>query len=227
MAYAGDVPVANIRADFDVESTAYRVHMSYQTAGAVNLFFRASQDTNVEGRFTPEGRPVPTRFFSSGVLRGAQRVTQIDYRANQPNLRQLIPPNEEEREAVSGAQQLNTIDALSAMADLIRRVNTTGQCDGRVTLFDGRRLAELEAHTAGHEKMEQTSRSSFMESTLRCDFTGRQLAGFRHDATAKDHDMQHGSAWFASPSPGGALIPVRITFRTKWFGDATMYLASR
>jgi hypothetical protein len=35
-----------------------------------------------------------------------------------------------------------------------------------------------------------------------------------------------GTAWFASLVPGGPKIPVRIAFHTRWFGEATMYLAN-
>ncbi len=226
VAYAAGISVVKLKADFEVAPASYRVRLAFQTVGAVGLLLHAAQDTVVEGQFAADGRPVPTRFFSTGTLRGAPRVTQIDYRASQPRVRQLVPPNEEERETVPDAQQVDTIDSLSAMADLVRRVNTTGRCDGRVTTFDGRRLAELQSHTAGRETLEPTSRSSFAGSTLRCDFTGKQLAGFRHDASAKDRDLQHGSAWFAAVTPGGELIPVRISFQTKFFGDAVMYLTA-
>lgn len=222
-AYAAGLQVVAMKAEFDVAS-AYHVHLSYRTTGAVNLLLHSAQDTKVDGQFSAEGRPQPSQFLSTGTLRGAPRVTQIDYRGGQPHIRQLVPPSDEEREPVSAGQQANTIDTLSAMADLVHRVNTTGACEGRATTFDGRRLAELEAYTAGRETLEATSRSSFTGPALRCTFTGRQVAGFRHGADAKDKEVQHGSAWFASLTPTGPLIPVRISFRTRWFGDATMYL---
>ena len=222
-AYAAGLQVVSMKAEFDV-GAAYHVRLSYRTTGAVNLLLHSAQDTVVDGAFTEAGRPQPSRFFSTGTLRGAPRVTQIDYRGGQPSVRQLQPPNEEEREPVPEAQQAHTIDSLSAMADLVRRVNTTGGCDGRVTTFDGRRLAELEAHSGGRETLEPSARSSFSGPAVRCDFTGRQIAGFRHDADAKDKQIQHGSAWFAALTPGGPLIPVRISFRTRWFGDAVMYV---
>ena len=113
------------------------------------------------------------------------------------------------------------------MAQLVRQVNATGRCEGRSRTYDGRRLAELTARTAGREVLEQTSRSSFAGPALRCDFEGRQLAGFRLDAdrTAAQRPRR-GTAWFAATTPGGPMIPVRIQFETDLIGNLTMYLAA-
>ena len=226
VAYAAGLPVLDLDADFNVTATAYHVQLKYRTAGAAALLYRGGQDTVVDGHFVA-GRPVPTRFFSTGYLRGKPRVTQIDYRGGQPHIRQLMPPSDEEREPVPEAQQANTIDTLSAMAELVRTVNETGRCEGHATTFDGRRLSELEARTAGREMLAETGRSSFSGPALRCDFVGRQTAGFMHDADEASRRPQRGSAWFAALTPGGELVPVRMVFTTRWFGEATMYVASR
>jgi hypothetical protein len=60
---------------------------------------------------------------------------------------------------------------------------------------------------------------------LRCDFEGKQLAGFRRDADQNELGKPNdGSAWFATVTPGGPPIPVRVSFTTPQFGDTTMYL---
>ena len=124
------------------------------------------------------------------------------------------------------AQQVDTMDSLSALALLMRHVQATGRCEARVMTFDGRRLAEVSAHTVGEEVLQPSSRRSFHGPTLRCDFEGRQLGGFLRDADQEQlRRPQHGSAWLAPIGPGGLRVPVEITFGTRWFGDATMYLA--
>ena len=128
----------------------------------------------------------------------------------------------------SPADQAGTIDSVSAMAQLVRQVNATGRCEGHSRTFDGRRLAELTARTAGREVLEQTGRSSFAGPALRCDFEGRQLAGFRLDAdrAARRSAPRRGTAWFAAATPGGPMIPVRIQFEMDLIGNLTMYLAA-
>ncbi|GAC1487697.1 MAG: hypothetical protein NVS2B11_13220 [Acetobacteraceae bacterium] len=226
-AYAAGLNVFDLDSAFDVAPGGYRVHLVYHTTGTFGLLVSSRMETQVSGRFAG-GRAVPGRFVSSGTLRGQTRLTQIDYPGGQPAIRQLVPPNEEEREPVPGPLQVDTIDTVSAMAQLIERVNATGRCDGRAVTFDGRRLSELTARTAGEDLLPATGRSSFTGQALHCEFQGRQLAGFRTDEDrAAQQRVQNGSAWFAAVVPGGPKIPVRIAFHTRWFGDATMFLTAR
>lgn len=225
-AYSTGLNVLRLDVEFAVNPRDYRVHVVYRTVGTVGMLFHAEQDTVAEGTFVGD-RPAPRRFFSYGHMRGRPRVTQIDYPRGQPEVRTLTPPNDEEREPVAPADQAGTVDTLSAMAQLVRQVNASGRCEGRSRTYDGRRLAELSARTAGQETLEPTGRSSFAGAALRCDFEGRQLAGFRLDAdrTTAQHPRR-GSAWFAAARPGGPLIPVRMQFETDMIGSVTMYLAT-
>ncbi len=225
-AYATGLNVLRLDADLAIGPRDYRVHLVYHTAGTVGALFRAEQDTVVEGVFAGD-HPAPRRFYSFGHIRGRPRVTQIDYPNGQPEIRALNPPNEEERKPVALADQAGTIDSVSAMAQLVRQVNATGRCEGRSRTYDGRRLAELSARTAGREVLEATGRSSFAGPTLRCDFEGRQLGGFRLDADRMAAQRpRHGTAWFAVATPGGPMIPVRMQFDTDLIGSLTMYLAA-
>ncbi len=225
-AYATGFNVLRLDAELAVAPRDYRVHLTYHTAGTVGVLVRAEQDTVVEGAFVGD-RPAPRRFYSVGHLRGRPRVTQIDYPKGQPEIRTLTPPNEEEREPVPAADQAGTIDSVSAMAQLVRQVNATGRCEGHSRTYDGRRLAELSARTAGREVLEQTSRSVFAGPALRCDFEGRQLGGFRLDVDrAAAQRPRRGTAWFAAASPGGPMIPVRMQFETDLIGSLTTYLAA-
>ena len=223
--YSTGFNIARLDADYDISPTAYRVHLAFRTAGTLRAVIQSDQDTVVDGRFDG-GQPAPRLFFSQGHLRGRPRVTQIDYARGQPVIRTLTPANEEEREAVPAADQAGTVDSLSAMAQLVRQVNATGRCDGRSRTFDGRRLAELSAHTGVMETLERTSRSTYSGPALRCDLEGRQLGGFMLDADrAVLQRPQRAAAWFAAVAAGGPLVPVRIQLTTRFVGDVVLYLA--
>lgn len=225
--YAAGLNVLELDANFDIVPDRYWVTLDYRTVGAFGLFSRSRQRTVVQGRLV-DGRALPREFVSSGVLRGEPRATRIDYGSGQPVVVQLVPPNKAEREVVPAGRQAGTVDTVSAMAALIARVNSTGRCDGEAMTFDGRRLALLQARTSGAQALSATGRSSFAGPTLRCEFTGTQIGGFMLDEDrASLAKPQHGSAWFAAVSPGGPMIPVRVAFRTRFFGEATMYLVSR
>lgn len=226
-AYAKGLNAMRLDAEFDVTPQRYRVRLQFRTTGAVGTVFRGQSDSVSEGRFVA-GRPAPTRYFSSGVFRGTPRVTQIDYASSRPTIRQMQPPNDAEREPVPAEAQIGTVDTLSVLAQLVQQVNATGKCDGRATTFDGRRLSEVSARTTGQDQLPPTSRSTFAGPALRCDFDGRQVGGFMLDADrAALSRPQGGSAWFASVTPGGPLVPVRIVFPARLIGEVTVYLADK
>ena len=226
--YAAGVNVLDIDASFDLGPDSYRATVTTRTVGAFSLIMRGQQRSTADGRFNG-ARSVPNRFFSSGTLNGKSRVTQVDYRNGQPDVRQLVPPNvDEEREAVPVSLTAGTVDTLSASAGLLHQVNTTRRCDGETTTYDGRRLATLQGRTSGMQTLDPTSRSSFSGPALRCDFVGRQVGGFKLDEDrARLARPQNATVWFAAITPDGPMVPVRIAFSTRFFGDATMYLAPK
>ena len=217
--------VAVVHTDFLVGADAYQVRLRFRTAGAVGFVVTANSDSTAVGRFAGE-MALPGRYTSLGQLRGKPRQTELDYvSADDPQVRVLVPATEPQRDSVPPAEQVNTIDTLSAMAMLVHAVNTTGRCDGHVTAFDGRRLIAFTARTAGTQELPATGRSSFAGPTLRCDIVSQQLAGFKHDADyARLHHPQPGNAWFGRLSPDGPLVLIRAVFPTTFFGPTTMYL---
>ena len=222
--YAAGLDVVRLRAGFGLDATRYRMALAYHTTGLAGLFLRGHQVSTVEGVWD-SGLPEPVRFFGDGYWRGEPRRTLIDYQKGLPLIREMQPPNDAEREPVPPELQRNTVDTLSAVALLMRRVADSGRCEASVRTYDGRRVAEIAARTVGEEVLPQTGRSSFSGDALRCDFDGRMLAGFLHGTdAARDSRLQHGSAWLARVIPGGPPVPVRMTFETRWFGTATMYM---
>ena len=226
-AYFSGVNVADMQANFALSPQAYRVQLSFQVVGAATALFRANGISTADGRFQGD-RAVPHQVVSTGQSNGKPREMQIQWIGDQPNVVKLQPPIEPEREPVPPAEQARTIDSLSAMAVLLHRVWTTGRCDSAAQTFDGRWKSEIVVRTVGEEALEQTSRSTFNGTALRCDIEGHQLAGFWRDKDeAAMHKPHHASVWFARAAPGQPLVPVRIAIETRGFGEATMYLTGQ
>lgn len=222
--YAAGIHVAEVETGFSFGPWDYQMSLGYRTTGMVGFFFRGHQFDRVTGAW--QGRQAePSEFIGQGEWRGVPRLAEIGYHQGKPVIRQLVPPNADEREPVPDALQANTIDTLSALAQLIHVVAETGRCETTVRTYDGRRAVEIDAHTVGEEVLEASSRSSFAGKTLRCDFSGRMLSGFKFgDDRERDTKPMHGSAWLAPVVAGGSPLPVRMAFETRWFGDAIMYL---
>jgi hypothetical protein len=224
--YAAGIEVMQMQAHFGLGPWNYRLDLDYHTTGLVGVFYRGRQTNTVRGTWDDD-QAMPAKFFGEGVWRGHERRTLIDYDHGLPHVKELQPPQETEREPVPLELRRHTIDTLSALAQLMRRVEHDHTCETEVRTYDGRRVLDVVAHTGGPERLDPTGRSIFSGPTLRCDFEGRELAGFLLGEDDPEHRTPlHGSAWLASLLPGTAALPVRISFQTRWFGVATMYLTS-
>jgi hypothetical protein len=222
--YAAGLKVADVAAGFSFGAANYRMEFTYRTTGLVGFFFRGHEVDEASGSWRGKAA-VPSAYQGQGLWRGHQRGVTLAYRQGRPTVEALMPPNDGEREEVSEALRTDSIDTVSALAQLIHVVATTGRCDTAVRTYDGRRAVEIAARTGGEEVLAPTDRSSFSGTALRCDFAGRLVGGFKLDDN-KEHAGRpmHGSAWLAPNGPGGMMVPVRLSFETRWFGDAVMYL---
>jgi len=222
--YAAGLEVADVDAGVSIGPRDYRMSLAYRTTGMAGFFVRGHQYDSVQGTWRGI-RAAPERYVGQGAWHGTERLADIAYEHGQPRVRQLSPPDEDPREPVPDSLRANSIDALSALIELIRTVSSTGRCDTAVRTYDGRRAVEIEAHTIGQEVLEPSSRSNFAGKALRCNFSGHMVAGFKVGGDrARESKPLHGSAWLAPVVAGGPPLPVRMSFQTRWFGDATMEL---
>jgi hypothetical protein len=229
--FAHGLLVLKMRARLTLTPTAYDGELSFHTAGMVGWMIHDVDDSHVVGRFAasePGAAPdvaQPSRLDDVGNLRGTDRVTRMSYRGGTPVIEELAPPVALERKPVPPEVTPNTIDNLSALAMLVRHVAATGRCDGRATLFDGRRLTTLAVRTAGTQELTKTGRSIFAGQALRCDVDGNQLYGFKNnESEAEQRRTKHGNAWLATLLPHAPPVPVRVVFTNKDLGEVTLYL---
>ncbi len=222
--YAAGFNILTIDATADIADQGYRIDLAYSTVGVLGTFFPSTIQSFVHGSWTDTG-PLPTRFASWGTARGRNRRTVLDFVARQPVVVELEPAVEEDRETVPRGVERDSIDTLSGMAYVVRAFARSGSCDGNAKLFDGRRVLEVRARPAGLETLAPDFRSTFSGPAFRCDFEGRQTAGFLKEMSEADRNKLHlNRAWFASLRPGAIAMPVRVDFEARFIGAATAYL---
>lgn len=222
--YSHGLTVLKLSASLTLSPTAYGAHVSFHTAGMAGFMVRITNDSHVSGVFHGD-QALPALFEGSGYFHGGNRATRIVYKDGNPTVQLLTPPVEHERSPVPPDLTPHTIDTLSAVALLIHEVAQGGDCAGSITTFDGRRLATQTVHDAGSEDLAQTGRSMFHGPALRCDFEGRQLAGFVTDENQGDlRRPRHGTAWLAAVLPNVPPVPVRVSFDNNILGQVTLYL---
>ena len=222
--YSHGFVVLKLAATLLLGESNYSVHVTFHTAGLAGLVVRADNDSSATGTFRG-AQAWPSLFEASGHLRGSSRLTRMRFTDGTPVVLALSPPVEGERSIVTPAQSAHTMDTLSALALLVRQVGQTGQCDGSVETFDGRRLGMQTARTAGHDWLGPSERSIYAGQVLRCDVEGRQIGGFVHSENEADlRRPRHGTAWLADMVPGAPPVPVRVAFDNKILGQVTLYL---
>src|SRR5579875_1453446 len=150
--FAAGLNVVNFTGRFAAGPREYRLELIYHTAGMFGAFVHSEMDTRVNGTWT-DNTVAPRQFYIWGNIRGEPRRALIEYADGNPEIRDLVPADEQEREPVPAALQRNTVDTLSAIALLMRHVADTGRCDGSTLTFDGRRLARITVQTGGIETL--------------------------------------------------------------------------
>ncbi|WP_237216176.1 DUF3108 domain-containing protein [Falsiroseomonas oryziterrae] len=221
--HAAGMVVMEVEARFEVTPRSYRVETVVRTRGLAATFVSGEQATRVDGGWAGPSA-LPARYVSEGVWRGRPRRIALDWDGGAPRVTALVPPNEEEREAVPEAQKRGTTDVLSAIAQLGRQVAAEGHCALTAPVFDGRRRSDFATRDEGRERI-LPWRGAWHGEALRCAFEGRQVAGFRRDQDrAEAAAPQRGTAWIAPPFAGAPAVPVRIDIPTRWFGTATAVL---
>lgn len=239
-AWAGNQPKGQVDADYAVYLKGFHVlnaHASYQIepwgyggstqikpAGLISWFVTMDVTSRVQGRFTPDGNVQPVLFDSGGISRGKHRHVRLEFSDDTPKVTDLQPP-ESDREPVPDSSLPHTVDTLSGMAHLLHSLETTGKCNGSQIIFDGIRLSEMVVHGPVTADIPREQREFYSGPGLRCDFVGRQLAGFIKDSPnrAKLAAPQPGSVWFYRID-GLGLVPVRIEFSHPKLGRVTVVM---
>lgn len=221
-AYSSIFNVARVDADVNLDGNGYGLQVHYYTTGLYGALVSGNQLLTARGTWTRDGVQ-PEAFRADGVARGRKRHVVIGYAGATPVVQALDTSDDREREPVPPALTMHTEDTLSAMALLVRHLAVTGRCDGNTTIFDGRRVIALTARMAGTQQLAPVHGSAYAGPALRCDFEGRQIAGFLRDQD-RHAGPKRASAWLASIVPGGPALPVRVAFDSPWFGEVTLYL---
>src|SRR5262249_23115271 len=152
--------VMQMHAFFGLGPWNYRIDVDYHTTGLVGLLYRGHQVNAVRGLWHDD-LAAPLEFSGDGVWRGQERRTLIGHHRRLAQLRERQPPQDSEREAVPSELQLHTMDTLSALAQLMRRVEQAHACETEVRTYDGRRVLEIVARTGGQERLDPAKGSSF------------------------------------------------------------------
>lgn len=193
------------------------------TIGLASWFLTVNIAAHVEGRFE-NGKVLPIFYDSTGLSRGKQRHVHLTFDQNGPHVESLTP-HDDDRDPLPDAQLKNAVDILSGLGLLFHTLETTGKCRLSGNIFDGLRLTRIDSQGPFTDIIPDEHDNYYKGSAQRCDFTGRQIAGFVVHSHHRDllSAPQPGQAWFQHIG-GIGIIPVRIDFHHPKLGKIVMIL---
>ncbi|GBR08304.1 DUF3108 domain-containing protein [Acetobacter oeni] len=214
--------VLDITTDYLLDSARYDVSMDAHASGLLSLFMRMNIHSRAQGSVS-DSVVRPQRYDSAGWARKTMRHVIIDYPLSGPRV-VLQDPAETDREPVSEDQRRAATDILGTMMKVLAQIRQTGRCDGTFDIFDGIRLTRMTLSTAGMEPPPDI-RKEWRAPAMRCNFTGRQIAGFikGHESTSSLREQHGGSMWFET-IPGFGPVAVRVEMEHPKIGKATALL---
>jgi hypothetical protein len=120
------------------------------------------------------------------------------------------PPTVEARVARERGLAQGTLDPLSAIVALVDGVIRTGQCGGRVAVFDGTRRFDLEASPAGTAEVTKIGMSLYEGPATECAVKPVFLDGFRQADLDAGLYPDSATIWIAAVVADAPPVPVRV-----------------
>jgi hypothetical protein len=213
-AYVAGFPVVSFAFRLDETGKAYTLDGEVKTVGLLRLFYRLDLATDSTGTIAA-GTLKPSFHEQQVRIRGHERMARLDYPGDGTVKTVLVPPVDAGRPKPTPQETIETLDPLSAILAIGRSVTATGRCDGRFSVFDGRRRYDLVLADDGTQRLEKSAEYGYAGEVRRCSVAAVKIAGFSWDQDYSPHTTD-GRVWFAAPRPGAPALPVRIEFSSGW-----------
>ncbi len=213
-AYVAGLPVVAFDFRLDEGGGGYVLGGQVRTVGLLRLFYRLDLRTLSQG--TIGGSGVHPLFHEQRMLaRGRERSARLDYPGDGTVATALVPPEDPGRPKPTLQQTVHTLDPLTALLAIGRRVAREGRCDGRFAVYDGRRRYDIVLSDDGVERSQTSPNYAYAGEVRRCAAAAVKIAGFSWDQDYSPHTTA-GRVWFATPERGGPALPLRIDFGSSW-----------
>jgi hypothetical protein len=155
------------------EGETYAAGGFLRSSGLLGWVKKIRYDASVAGK-VKDGRYVPARYTEKADTGKRQSEAVMAYRAGVPQVKTYNPPRPPRQGDIDPATQGGTVDPLTALFAVLRKLPEAEACDLKLTLFDGRRRSQV---TLG-----QPDRSG---DGITCQGEYRRLEGFSPEDMAE------------------------------------------
>ncbi len=125
-----------------IQGQSYAVSGVLKSGGFVALLKKVRYDARARGTYI-EGRFTPSRYEEDADTGKRQSQSVMDYKDGVPQVKVYNPPKSPRPGDIDPATQSGTVDPLTALYASLRDVPKAEACNGKLTLFDGRRRSQV------------------------------------------------------------------------------------
>ncbi len=210
--YTAGVATLALKLDLSFADGRYRIVSNMETQGVVGFLFPWRHRGEVDGAVAGDDLR-PGLYRTTSAVAGKVRHARLVYRGDGTVAATAEPPPQaDDREPVSPEMTHGSVDVLTAVLRVTRRMEATGSCSGEVPVFDGLRRYDLVFADAGIDR----ANAMTVSVVHRCSASMRRLAGFLKTLSPWDDGDDARAASIAVASLGGdlPLVPVRLDLAT-------------
>ena len=224
--YFGGFTILQATTIIELKRKSYKVVSRSETDGLLNLFFEWSGQATSKGNFL-EWRSVPILHQNIGKRAGNVRMTVLSYESSGKLISSDIQPPPDLSEVFPLPRSLvkETIDPLTAIVQMNRRLERGMGCNATFPVFDGRRRYDLTLVDRGETTFKQTPFSIFQGKANVCTINVNMLGGHKREKSKYAATSGEKLVYVARPLKGGPILPVGLTVETA-LGTLTGHLVS-
>ena len=224
--YFGGFTILQAKTTIELRRKSYKVVSKSKTDGLLNVFYEWSGQATSKGNFL-EWRPVPSLHQNFGKRAGNVRKTVLSYERSG----QLIfsdtqpPPDLSEVFPIPRGLVKETVDPLTAIVQINRRLERGMGCNVKLPVFDGRRRYDLILEDKGESTFKQTPFSIFKGKAFICKMNVNMFGGHKREKSKYAATSGEKLVYVGRPLKDGPILPVGLTVETA-FGTLTGHLVS-
>ena len=224
--YFGGFSILQAETTIELRRKSYKVVSKSKTDGILNVFFEWSGQATSKGNFL-KWRSVPSLHQNVGKRAGNVRKTVLSYESNGEIVSSDIqpPPDLSEVFPVPSGLLKETIDPLTAIVQINRRLEHGMGCNATFPVFDGRRRYDLTLADRGELTLKQTPFSVFKGKALVCAINTNMLGGHKREKSKYTTTSGEKLVYVGRPLKDGPILPVALMVETA-FGTLTGHLVS-
>jgi len=204
------IPLLEIESRTRLDPAGYVMEVRMATVGLMDLVFQWRASQEVRGAVSQE-TVAPQSFKSESEFRGRRQEVDLGYGPEGLDRERVEGSivDAGERDEVPKELRRDTVDPLTAVVAVSRRIVDRGTCAGTARIFDGVRRYDLSYEDLGERQLEDAE--DFTGRARLCRATMTPLGGFWRPPDREPDSLGHIDAWWAPPWPGADPVPVKLS----------------